>query len=57
MFGMVAMVVSPIDPHSKTWDLKLLGPLAIVAGSLFLVLLVFLPGKLAKGPRRSKHRR
>jgi len=52
MFGIIAMVVKPMMPGRPTWDGTMLGPFAIVVGSLFLVVLVLVPRSSRKSERR-----
>lgn len=56
VFGIIAMVVSPMMGYRNAWGGMVFGPYAIIVGSLFLVVLVLVPGRLTKNLRRSKRR-
>ncbi len=56
VFGIIAMVVRPMMRGRSTWDATIVGPLAIVVGSLFLVVLALIPGRPAGNSRKSKLR-
>ncbi len=59
VFGIMAMVVSPLMAYRNYWGGMVFGPFAIIVGSLLLVVLAFFPerlSRLAKNSRRSKRR-
>ncbi len=56
VFGIIAMVVKPMMQGRSTWDGTMVGPFAIFAGSVLLVVLLLVPGRLASNSRNSKSR-
>lgn len=56
VFGIIVMVIRPIDAHVQGWAGMVFGPFAIVVGSLFLFVAMLVPAKLTRNTRKSKHR-
>jgi hypothetical protein len=56
VFGIIVMVIRPIDAHVQGWIGMVFGPIAIVVGSLFLFVAMLVPTRLTGNTRKSKHR-
>jgi len=56
VFGIIAMVISPLKGLGQGWAGMVFGPFAIVVGSLFLFVAMLVPAKLTRNTRKSKHR-